>query len=62
MSPRFWFAPNGFENTPHPCLCVDDPQGGDPKILALFSVVHRPQDVAGLCELANHYLIATERD
>jgi hypothetical protein len=61
-SPRFWFAPNGFENSPHPCICVDDPMGGDPKVLGIFAAVHRPADIAALCEMANHWLESTDRD
>lgn len=57
---RFWFAPNGFENTPHPCICMDDPLGGDPKILALISVIYRPTDLHGLCSMANHYMESSE--
>lgn len=56
MKPRFDFYPRGFENTPHPCLVVDDPQGGDPHILALISVIYRPTDIQGLCDMANAYL------
>lgn len=55
-APRFDFYPRGFENTPHPCLVVEDPQGGDPRILALLSVIHRPTDLQGLVEMANAYL------
>lgn len=62
LTPRFWFAPNGFENTPHPCICVDDPQGGDPKILAIVKVLYRPTDLHGLCGMANHYLALSETD
>jgi hypothetical protein len=61
MGPRFWFAERGFENSPHPCLCVDDSQGGDPKILAILAVVHRPGDLNGLCQMANHYLDQLEQ-
>ena len=56
MKPRFDFYPRGFENTPHPCLIVEDPNGGDPHILALLSVIHRPTDLQGLCDMANAYL------
>lgn len=58
---RFWFAPHGFENTPHPCICMDDPLGGDPKILALISVIYRPTDLHGLCGMANHYMESLEQ-
>lgn len=59
-SPRFWFSETGFENTPHPCICVDDPLGGDPKILALISVIYRPTDLHGLCQMANAYMDSLE--
>lgn len=58
--PRFDFYPRGFENTTHPCLVMDDPQGGDPHILALISVIYRPTDLQGLCEMANAYLDSIE--
>jgi len=58
--PRFDFYPNGFENTPHPCLVMDDPQGGDPHILGLFSVLYRPADIIGLVQMANSYLAGIE--
>jgi hypothetical protein len=56
VKPRFDFLPSGFENTPHPCIVMDDPNGGDPRILALISVIYRPTDMQGLCEMANAYL------
>lgn len=56
MAPHFTFMPNGFENTPHPCICMDDPEGGDPKILALISVIYRPRDIEGMIGMANTYL------
>lgn len=52
--------PNGFENTPHPCICMDDPEGGDPKILALISVIYRPRDIEGMIGMANAYLDGLE--
>lgn len=33
VTPRFWFA-NSFENSRTPCICMDDPRGGDPLIIA----------------------------
>lgn len=32
-APRFWFAAS-FENSRTPCICMDDPCGGDPLIIA----------------------------
>lgn len=53
MAPRFWFAESGFENSAEPCLCRDDPQGGDPHVLATFSRVLNPDAISELCAAAN---------
>ena len=33
-APTFWFAEFGFENSVEPCICMDNPTGGDPIIIA----------------------------
>jgi hypothetical protein len=33
VTPRFWFAAS-FENSRTPCICIDNPSGGDPLIIA----------------------------
>ena len=33
-APTFWFAERGFENSRTPCICMDNPQGGAPIIIA----------------------------
>lgn len=33
VTPRFWYAAS-FENSRTPCICMDDPRGGDPLIIA----------------------------
>lgn len=60
MGERFWFAPTGFENSDEPCLCRDDPDGGDPHVLATFRRVHSPGAISELCATANNAMVAGE--
>lgn len=52
-APSFWFAERGFENSRTPCICVDDPRGGDPLIIAqLQPNEFWPNYVNAMCDAA----------
>lgn len=53
MAPRFCFMEGPWENSRLPTIVRDDPDGGDPHILAVLSRVHNPDALYELCRLAN---------
>lgn len=53
---RFHFFEGPWENATAPTIVCDDPQGGDPHILAVLARVHSPEALHELCRLANEAL------
>jgi hypothetical protein len=54
-APTFWFAERGFENSRTPCICMDNPSGGDPIIIAQIEPGgFWPGYVNAMCDAATH--------
>lgn len=51
-APTFWFAERGFENSRTPCICMDNPSGGDPIIIAQVEPGFWPGYVNAMCDAA----------
>jgi hypothetical protein len=52
----FRFFNGTWENSDLPTIVREDPQGGDPHILAVIGRVHNPDAIYELCRLANDAL------
>lgn len=50
---RFSFYSGPWENSVAPTIVRDDPEGGDPHILAVLARIHKPGALHELCRLAN---------
>lgn len=55
---RFSFYEGPWENSLAPTIVRDDPEGGDPHILATLARVHNPDALHELCRAANEQLRA----
>lgn len=53
MSALFSFYEGPWENSTAPTIVRDDPEGGDPHILATLARVHNPAALHELCRAAN---------
>lgn len=53
MTRPFNFLNGPWENSVWPTIVRDDPEGGDPHILATLKRVHNPDALYELCRLAN---------
>lgn len=50
---NFHFYSGPWENSELPTIVREDPDGGDPRILAVLSRIHNPEALYEMCRLAN---------
>jgi hypothetical protein len=58
---RFSFYDGPWENSESPTIVREDPEGGDPHILAVLIRIHNPDALYELCRLANAHQVEPQR-